>query len=90
MPDITMCLSAECPQSETCYRFRVRPSEFWQAYAPFYGGEPCNYYFKITKHDLLVSYEQAKQTSLAIRHQSTEPAPVPSPVDCPPVAEDGK
>ena len=32
MPDITMCMGTNCPHKETCYRYTVKPSEYWQAY----------------------------------------------------------
>jgi hypothetical protein len=34
MPDITMCLTANCPQAQTCYRAQATPSER-QAWAEF-------------------------------------------------------
>jgi len=32
MPDITMCNGGDCPLKETCYRYKAKPSEFWQSY----------------------------------------------------------
>lgn len=34
MPDITMCLSKNCPEKENCYRARAKPDR-WQSYSDF-------------------------------------------------------
>lgn len=35
MPDFSMCSNTKCPSREMCYRYRVKPSEFRQAYADY-------------------------------------------------------
>lgn len=67
MPDITMCCNRECPLREKCYRYRARPSKYWQSYA-FYKPETtaklsypaqyekqCEYFWKldVAKDDFL-------------------------------------
>ena len=34
MPDITLCMSAECTERETCYRAMAKPDKY-QSYANF-------------------------------------------------------
>ena len=54
MPDITMCVGEkdekDCPLKETCYRYKAKPSEFWQSYfmEPPYNEleEKCYHYWK--------------------------------------------
>jgi len=40
MSDIAKCLNKECDKKDECYRFTVKPNEFWQAY----GGFECKNY----------------------------------------------
>ena len=39
MPDITMCMSIDCPKRKDCYRFIATP-DYIQSYADFYKDEP--------------------------------------------------
>jgi hypothetical protein len=44
MPDIAMCLNADCPLRGTCYRYLAFPSR-WQSYTTFVpneDGESCD------------------------------------------------
>ena len=42
MPDITMCLSKECPLRKECYRSLAKPNIYRQSYADFFvAGEDC-------------------------------------------------
>lgn len=45
MGDITMCLTADCPKADTCKRKLATPNDLWQSYAPFPGGDDCEYYW---------------------------------------------
>lgn len=53
MPDITMCSGGNCPMKETCYRYKAKPSEFWQSYfteIPFKmveGKIECTHYMEL-------------------------------------------
>lgn len=41
MPDITMCVTNDCPKRESCYRYRAIPTGYnSQSYAAF--EEACN------------------------------------------------
>lgn len=49
MADITMCKDENCPLKEKCYRFKAKPSEYWQSYfinSPYKNGD-CEYFWKI-------------------------------------------
>lgn len=35
MPDITMCVNADCPIREFCYRYRAKPDDIHQSFAVF-------------------------------------------------------
>lgn len=35
MADITMCVGADCPLRETCYRYTATPNEHRQSFADF-------------------------------------------------------
>lgn len=35
MADISKCCDTQCPSREKCFRYRVKPAEFRQSYAPF-------------------------------------------------------
>lgn len=35
MPDITMCVSEECPKKESCHRYTAIPTKQWQSYSDF-------------------------------------------------------
>ena len=35
MPDISMCLYAECEHKSTCYRFTAKPNPYMQSYSAF-------------------------------------------------------
>ena len=56
MPDISKCLSAECPSSSKCYRFTSKPS-YQQAYA-LYEFDPntgkCDNFWDISDRDKIV------------------------------------
>ena len=45
MPDISMCQNKSCPKKCMCYRFTAKPSEYWQSYGAFDGGEDCKYFW---------------------------------------------
>ena len=54
MPDITMCMNAECPVRKRCYRYVVRPSEDNQSYAMFKpkkenGDVSCDFFMSIER-----------------------------------------
>lgn len=54
MPDITMCSNNDCPLSESCYRFKCTPNEYWQSYSKFTPTEvddtvECEYYIELDK-----------------------------------------
>lgn len=40
MPDITMCMTKDCPKKETCYRAQATPDKYMQSYSDF--KEVCN------------------------------------------------
>jgi hypothetical protein len=40
MADISMCLDADCPMSEFCYRYTAKPNERRQSYMQFTRDEP--------------------------------------------------
>ena len=51
MPDISMCQGRNCPQKETCYRYKATPDKYWQSWAEFdtareEDGLPCQYYWE--------------------------------------------
>ena len=33
MPDITMCMSKNCPKKNECYRSMAKPDKYYQSYA---------------------------------------------------------
>ena len=35
MPDISMCKNEKCKLKEYCYRFKAKPSPFWQSYSGY-------------------------------------------------------
>lgn len=35
MPDITMCISRECPERKNCYRSTAKPDEYGQSWSNF-------------------------------------------------------
>lgn len=35
MSDITKCANDSCPFNEKCYRYTVKPHEYWQSYCDF-------------------------------------------------------
>jgi len=48
MPDICMCTDSECPQKDTCHRFKVKPHKYMQSYfveSPR-EEEKCEYYWE--------------------------------------------
>jgi len=48
MPDICMCLDAQCPKRKDCYRFWATPTPNWQSFfeqSPRKGKE-CDAYWK--------------------------------------------
>lgn len=49
MADISKCGNAEkCPLKDTCYRYTMPASEYWQSYANFYKDEEnCTFYWPI-------------------------------------------
>jgi hypothetical protein len=50
MPDIAKCTDSSCPSRGTCYRYRVRPSE-WQSYGGFHvlpDQDKCEMYWPVT------------------------------------------
>lgn len=49
MPDITMCLSKDCPNRFTCYRFVAKPDQL-QSYSDFHNH--CSYYIKATEQEI--------------------------------------
>ena len=49
-PDFPMCSGGDCPLKHSCHRYKVRPSEFRQAYfriPPVKEDGSCNYYWEI-------------------------------------------
>lgn len=62
MPDISMCAQKECPKAKTCYRLRVRPSEYSQSYFVDnkYTDEGCHMYVAIAEADesMLIPWEK--------------------------------
>ena len=50
MPDISMCINSDCPSHNDCYRFKAKPSEFWQSYdsyKPLEGESKCDKFVEI-------------------------------------------
>jgi len=39
MPDITMCMSKDCPKKNECYRSMAKPDKYYQSYADY--GKIC-------------------------------------------------
>lgn len=35
MPDITMCMSKDCPKKNECYRYIAKPDKYYQSYADY-------------------------------------------------------
>lgn len=35
MPDITMCMSKNCPKKNECYRSMAKPDKYYQSYADY-------------------------------------------------------
>jgi hypothetical protein len=35
MPDLSMCKNGLCPSRNKCYRFKAKPSEYFQSYSEF-------------------------------------------------------
>jgi len=55
MPDISMCTQRLCPNAESCYRFKAKPSEL-QSYSQFEytidaDGVNCEYYWPMPEND---------------------------------------
>lgn len=62
MPDVTMCqgttdTGSDCPKRNTCYRYKVEPSPYWQSWfvaSPWFNND-CEMYWehkpKEKKHD---------------------------------------
>lgn len=53
MPDISMCTQTLCPNAESCYRIKAKPSE-WQSYSQFEytigaDGVICEHYWPMYK-----------------------------------------
>lgn len=42
MPDITMCISEECPVCDLCYRHTAEPSKYRQSYSNFFKGDDAD------------------------------------------------
>ena len=52
MADISKCLGEGCKIKSSCYRYIVKPDEFWQSYSDFEpskDGKKCEHYWKIKK-----------------------------------------
>lgn len=49
MPDITMCLSDDCPKRFSCYRYVAKPDTL-QSYSDFH--DQCKYYVKATEQEI--------------------------------------
>lgn len=50
MPDISKCSNEDCPLKESCYRYKVKPNPFRQAYTtyePNKDGKTCNHFIEI-------------------------------------------
>lgn len=49
MPDISMCMNSECPSNVECFRYRVQPHEYRQAYSKFeHDGSKCDSFYPIS------------------------------------------
>ena len=50
MSDISKCSNEDCPLKESCYRYKVKPHPFRQAYTtyePNKDGKTCNHFIEI-------------------------------------------
>lgn len=67
MPDISMCYNINCKKRFSCYRYIVKPDEYWQSYAYFNkdSQDKCHYYhkakFKVSKDIVYNIDEQNKR-----------------------------
>ena len=65
MPDITMCLNKDCPDSKSCYRFMAKPNKRWQSYSRFdgpKGSESCRHFAEILEKDLENNPELSRES----------------------------
>ena len=53
MTDISMCANEKCTKKETCYRFKAKPSEFWQSYGVYKMDDKgnCKYYWEDKRNE---------------------------------------
>ena len=53
MADITKCEGTDCPLKESCFRFKSKANEYWQAYftkVPFNEeSDSCEHYWEVSE-----------------------------------------
>ena len=47
MPDISMCKNEECPNKNTCFRYRAKPNPYRQSYFLDHSHEDCKEFISI-------------------------------------------
>jgi hypothetical protein len=47
MPDISMCKNEECPNKNTCFRYRAKPNPYRQSYFLDHNHEDCKEFISI-------------------------------------------